>query len=62
MNSPLMFSTSTLKCVGPVVVREGTLLAGEGLGNDHFLVEAVNYIGARVVGMTLTFDRVRNEH
>jgi hypothetical protein len=40
------------------MVQDGTLTAGEGLGADRFLVEAVNYIGQRLVGMELSFHRV----
>ena len=57
LDSPLIFDRN-VSCTGPILVREGTLLAGTTLGFDRFLVEAVEYIGERLVGMTLTFDRV----
>lgn len=60
LDSPLRFDAATVKCVGPVTVRDGTLLAGQRLQPEEFLVEAVDYIGARMVGMPLTFDRVRS--
>ncbi len=57
LDSPLEFNKN-VTCTGPVTVTGGTLVAGDSLGADRFLVEAVNYIGQRLVGMELTFDRV----
>ena len=57
MESPLRFGRN-LTCSGPVRVRGGTLLAGAGIGDGGFLVEAVDYIGQRKVGFALSFERV----
>ena len=57
LDTPLAFD-STVTCTGPVRVRGGTLLAGPALPHDRFLVEAVGYIGQRLVGMTLSFQHV----
>lgn len=58
MDSPLVID-STVRCHGPVRVRDGTLLAGPGFGDDRFLVESVGpYWGGRFVGMTLSVEHV----
>ena len=57
LDSPLLFDRN-VSCTGPILVQQGTFLAGTGLNADRFLVEAVEYIGQRLVGMTLNFDRV----
>lgn len=57
LDSPLRID-STVNCTGPLRVRGGTLLAGSGLGQDRFLVEAVHRNFDRVIGMPLSFEHV----